>query len=201
MNEHSIPNNQQEINQNVVMSPCTDIVSPEHSFPEFPKEAYIGVLAEFAELYSRHYESPKEFFYIDAITVAGTAISGLVSADFPELDPYTRLHVLKIGPSGTSKKSTSFRIARKFVTKAIVAADEEMWGKDAAGEGLKIIAGAGSGEGVATALSLHKRVLLNYDEFSRYLKKAGAEGSILSSIVTDLFDSPEYLNIIRVNAI
>ena len=123
MNEHSIPNNQQEINQNVVMSPCTDIVSPEHSFPEFPKEAYIGVLADFAELYSQHYESPKEFFYIDAITVAGTAISGLVSADFPELDPYTRLHVLKIGPSGTSKKSTSFRIARKFVTKAIVAAE------------------------------------------------------------------------------
>ena len=111
------------------------------------------------------------------------------------------LHVLKIGPSGTSKKSTSFRIARKFVTKAIVAADEEMWGKDAAGEGLKIIAGAGSGEGVATALSLHKRVLLNYDEFSRYLKKAGAEGSILSSIVTELFDSTEYSNIIRDNAI
>src|SRR5712692_7075567 len=73
----------------VTSSPsCTDIVSPEHNFPEFPKEAYIGVLADFAELYSRHYESPKEFFYFDAIVVTATALSGRVRADFGDLEPY-----------------------------------------------------------------------------------------------------------------
>ena len=200
----SIPEVRQEIKSKdevaVSDAPCIDSVSP-HDLPKFPKEAYIGVLAEFAELYSRHYESPKAFFYVDAITVVGSAISGLVTADFPELDPYTRLHVLKIGPSGTSKKSTSNRIARKFVTKAIVSDAEAIWGKDADGEGLKIISGAGSGEGVALALTQHKRVLLYFNEFDRFLKKASPDASILAPIITELFDDTEYSNILREHSI
>jgi len=182
-------------------SPCSDLIASDEQFPQLPPEVYIGVLGEFADLYSRHYESPKEFFWFDALIVAATVLSGRVRADFGDLEPHTRLYGFKIGPSGTSKKSSSFKIAKKFVTGAVSQAtgDDVFATNDqsAQDEALRVLSGAGSGEGLAVALTRNHRVLLYFDEFERFLKKAGAESSILGMIVNELFESLEFSNVTR----
>lgn len=182
-------------------SSCSDLSTPEHSFPDFPKEAYTGVLADFADLYGNHYESPKEFFFFDAVVVAAIVLSGRVRADFGDLEPHTRLYGFKIGPSGTSKKSSSFKMAKKFVTNGVSQAtgDDVFAANDQAAqdEALRVLSGAGSGEGLAAALTRNRRVLLYFDEFERFLKKAGADSSILGMIVNELFESLEFSNVTR----
>ena len=182
-------------------SPCSDIASVEHQFLEFPKEAHIGILGDFADLYSKHYESPKEFFFFDAVVVAAIILSGRVRADFGDLEPHTRLYGFKIGPSGTSKKSSSFKMAKKFVTNAVSqATGDDMFATNeqaAQDEALRVLSGAGSGEGLAVALTRNRRVLLYFDEFERFLKKAGADSSILGMIVNELFESLEFSNVTR----
>lgn len=182
-------------------SPCSDIALSDHHLPEFPQEAYVGVLADFADLYSKHYESPKEFFFFDALTIVAIVLSGRARADFGDLEPHTRLYGFKIGPSGTSKKSSSFKMAKKFVTSAVSqATGDDMFAtneQSAQDEALRVLSGAGSGEGLAVALTRNHRVLLYFDEFERFLKKAGADSSILGMIVNELFESLEFSNVTR----
>src|SRR5690242_13473828 len=80
-----------------------ELLPSAHQFPQFPEEAYLGVLADYAELMSQYYESPKEFIYFSALLLVGTAISGRVRADFGSLATQPRLYGVKIGPVGTSK--------------------------------------------------------------------------------------------------
>ena len=71
-------------------SPCSGIPPSDHNFPEFPQAAYLGIGAEFADLYAQRYESPKEFFYFDFLMIMGTSLSGSVRADFGDLKTHTR---------------------------------------------------------------------------------------------------------------
>lgn len=49
----------------------------ETSLLKFPEEGYVGAVAKWAEIMSREYESPKEFMYIDLLTLIG-AVSPLL---------------------------------------------------------------------------------------------------------------------------
>jgi hypothetical protein len=173
---------------------------PTHQFPEFPEEAYIGVLADYAELMSRHYETPKEFVYFSTLLIVGAALSGRVRADFGSLGTQPRLFGVKIGPVGTSKKSTADMLAEKFVTRALSAAtrtqDDEFFPTvvDQSSQWMFVLPGAGSGEGVLAALQTNKRVFLRYDELERFAKKANADGSVLGTAVNELFESTRYAN-------
>src|SRR5580704_6553198 len=69
-----------------------ELLSSTHQFPEFPEESYIGVLAEYAELVSQYYESPKEFIYFSALLQVGIALSGRVRAEFGSLATQPRLY-------------------------------------------------------------------------------------------------------------
>src|ERR1700737_2004200 len=136
-------------------TPCSDIPPSDHNFPEFPQAAYLVIGGEVAEVYAQHYESPKEFFYFDFLMIMGTSLSGSVRADFGDLKTHPRLFGLKIGPSGTSKKSTSYDIAETFVRSAwhkalrdkdeTAVEEEEFWGAttDQSDKVFKIIPGAG----------------------------------------------------------
>jgi hypothetical protein len=180
-------------------SPAELLLPSTHQFPEVPKEAYVGVLADYAELMSRHYESPKEFIYISALLLVGTALSGRVRSDFGSLATQPRLYGVKIGPIGTSKKSTADTLAEKFVTRSLSAAastedDEFFTVVDQSSQWMFILPGAGSGEGVLAALQTNRRVLLTYDELERFAKKANADGSVLGTAVNELFESTRYAN-------
>src|SRR5215471_17833135 len=84
----------------------------------FPDSGYVGVAAEFASLYSDRYESPKEFLYVDALALIGANLSGRVRADF-DLPVQPRLYVLKVAQSAWRRKSTSTRLAERFVQSAL----------------------------------------------------------------------------------
>jgi len=197
------------------VGPCSSIAASEHSFPEFPNAAYLGIGAEFAELYAQHYESPKEFFYFDFLMLMGTSLSGSVRADFGDLKTHPRLFGLKIGPSGTSKKSTSFDIAEHFVRsawnaalkdKGVVADEtEDFWGDaaviDHSSKVCKIIPGAGSAEGILPVFRANKRILVYFDEFDRFEKKAGTEHSVLGTMFNELFERLSYSNYTAQNSI
>jgi len=180
-------------------SPCSQLPASEHKFPEFPEEAYLGVGADFADLFARNYETPKEFFYFDLLMLTANSLSGVVRADFGDLKTHTRLYGLKIGPSGTSKKSTSFDMAESFVkrawSKALGSEEDELWGEgeERSKRAFTILPGVGSAEGLLEPLN-NSRVLVYFDEFDRFMKKSGAEGSVIGTAFNELFERTSYSN-------
>ena len=170
----------------------------------FPERGYIGVASKFAELYSRAYESPKEFFYVDLLVLIGTLISGRVRTDV-DIDAQPRLYALKVAPSGWPRKSSSTQAARKFLLaalerqKASVHLDED-----------SIVSGVGSAEGLARVLSPRdiglglettRRTTLIFDEFRRFESKARIEGSALRPAVNELYETNQYTNVIKSESI
>src|SRR5262249_28502973 len=95
-----------------------------HSPLSFPETGYVGAAAHWADVMSRHYESPKKFFYIDLLTLLGTALSGRVRVNFGGLVTQPRLYTLKIAKSGWRRKSTSTSFAEKFLTSVLKEADQ-----------------------------------------------------------------------------
>ena len=180
-------------------TPVPGLFPSAHQFPEFPEEAYVGVLADYADLMSQYYESPKEFIYFSALLLMGTALSGRVRADFGSLATQPRLYGVKIAPVGTGKKSTADSLAERLIARALSDAakteDEEFFTVvDHSSQWMFVLPGAGSGEGVLKALEANKRVFLKYDEFERFAKKANADGSVLGTAVNELFENTRYSN-------
>jgi hypothetical protein len=144
-------------------TPVPELFPSAHQFPEFPEEAYVGVLADYAELMSQYYESPKEFIYFSTILQVGIALCGRVRADFGSLATQPRLYGLKIAPAGTGKKSTADSLAGQFIARALSSAakteEDEFFPTvvDQSSQWMFVLPGAGSGEGVLTALEANKR--------------------------------------------
>lgn len=88
--------------------------------PEFPADGYIGICAEFAELYSRYSESPKAFYFLDSLTLLGNIFSGSVT--FKQQQP--RMYLLKVQESAFGRKSTSLKAAKKVIKAATTRASE-----------------------------------------------------------------------------
>ena len=158
----------------------------------FPENGYVGVAAKFAQAYSEQYESPKEFFYIDCLTLIGATISGRVRADF-DLPCQPRLYVLKVAKSAWRRKSTSTQFADKFVRSAL-----EILGPN---QLAKVVYGAGSAEGLANSIALVRRVVLVFDEFRRFEAKAGITNSALRPMVNELYEDNKYDNLTKAEPI
>jgi hypothetical protein len=168
--------------------------------PPFPEAGYVGPLADLADLYSRHYEPSKEFFYIDALTFVGNFLSGRVRLDFGGLPTQPRFFVLKIAPPGEFRKSTSTNLMQKFVA-GLLGQVLDAQGRDAtditneeAGRLHYVLDGVGSGEGLVGMLSRFPHITLVFDEYTRFAAKANADGSTLPMILNELHDKNEYAN-------
>jgi hypothetical protein len=172
----------------------------------FPRTGYVGVAAEFAEIYSEHYESAKEFFFIDALAIIGAAVSGRVKADFA-VNCQPRLYVLKIGESAWSRKSTSTDISEQFVRSALAEVKGASRYLD---YGSLVINGVGSAEGLARRLQadkdrdpmlganmLARRAVLSIDEFRQFESKAKIQGSVLIPMLNTLFEKNRYENLTK----
>jgi hypothetical protein len=173
-------------------------VVPARTSLAFPPSGYVGVMAKFADLYSQEYEPAKEFFYFDGLALLGTLLSGRLRVDFGSLTTQPRLYLLKVAKSGWRRKSTATRLAEKFIRKALEEVkrtdDLMVTPGETADSWMFVLPGAGSAEGLIEAFEKHRRVALIYDEFRRFEKKGKVEGSVLVSMVNELFDRNEYSN-------
>lgn len=162
----------------------------------------MGVAAKFAEAYSQHYESPKEFLYVDCLALIGAAISGRVRADF-DVPCQPRMYLLKVGPSAWDRKSTSTRFADKFIRQALGPAHLRLTANaPPANSAAPVVYGVGSAEGLARFLqpdnaTITRRVVLIFDEFRRFEGKAFIDGSVLRAMVNELYESNVYDNATR----
>ncbi len=145
--------------------------------PPFPREAYVGVAADFAQLYSEHLESPPQFFYMDFLTVLGAIVCDRVRLA-SELREPPRLYEIKVGRSWLARKSYSQDKTIEFFQPLIA--------DDAA---FKIKWGVGSDRGLARELS-GNRCLLVYDEFKHFVDKSRT--SSLLTLTNELFGKTDY---------
>jgi hypothetical protein len=178
----------------------------------FPDVGYVGGAAEIADLYSQHHEASKEFVYMDLLTLIGTVLSGRWEVDFGDLNTQPRLYTLKIAKSGWSRKSTATRFSERVITCAVDRSDPGAFLAlaDDSVAPLQIIYGVGSAEGLigqfrhqekvgspgSTEWRLvgNPRIVVSFDEFRRFEKKARGESAVLLYAVNELYDRNSYDN-------
>ncbi|MBI1744682.1 bifunctional DNA primase/polymerase [Candidatus Acetothermia bacterium] len=152
----------------------------------FPESSYVGVAAEFADLFAEHTEAPKEFYYMSFLTYLGAAIAPDVTLD-SSIHPQPRLYTVLLGKSADTRKSTALRLTDNFFQEALVY--------------VPVLHGAGSAEGLAEAFihqeNNQKILVLHYDELKSFVDKARIEGSVLLPTVTTLFERNHYQNAVK----
>ncbi len=142
---------------------------------EFPKDGFIGLGADFADLYSQAVESPKSFLYSSFLTCLGALIGDRVALRGATRNP-ARLYTVLLGPSGSARKSTAIKLAVDFFARSI--------------QDFPVIRGIGSAEGLAKVIKErnYTNVLLTFDELRAFVDKARIDGSVLLSLVNSLFE-------------
>lgn len=146
----------------------------------FPVDAMSGLAKDFAELYSRHLESPPEFFFFSCLTFLGAVLSGRLTAA-TELNPQPRLFTLILGESADDRKSTAISKTSDFYKEALAPGSiAQSWG-------------VGSAEGLAGLFDANAggcpRVLLLFDEFKAFVSKCMIEASVLLPCTNTLFEA------------
>jgi len=144
---------------------------------------------------------------MDILTQVGTLLSGRWEVNFGELNTQPRLYTVKIAQSAWRRKSTATKFADKMISQALSRKADLVDLADSVPEPLKLVFGAGSAEGLMTQFrhqvedrgSGYKwigspRIVLNFDEFRRFEKKAKSEGAVLLYAVNELYDSNRYDN-------
>ena len=147
----------------------------------------IGSLGDLARELGRDNEVPEEFLFADALTVAGTIMSGRFTLDLG-LESDTRLYTVTVGESADTKKTT----AQRKITKFFANLKLPDW---------TICHGVGSAEGLSKALNNCNRVLLAIDELKQLLQKTQIRGSVLLPMITTLFERTDYENYTKESAI
>ena len=140
----------------------------------------IGSLGDLARELGRDNEVPEEFLFADALTVAGTIMSGRFSLELG-LESDTRLFTVTVGDSADTKKTT----AQRKVTRFFIALNLPDW---------TICHGVGSAEGLAKAHHNCSRVCLAIDELKQLLQKTQIRGSVLLPMITSLYERTDYEN-------
>jgi len=155
--------------------------------PSFPQSAMIGSLGDLARELGKDNEVPEEFLFADALTVAGTVMSGRFVLDLG-LESDTRLYTVTVGESADTKKTTAQRKITRFFTSMNIPD----W---------SICHGVGSAEGLTKALNNCSRVVLAIDELKQLLQKTQIRGSVLLPMITSLYERTDYENYTKEAAI
>jgi len=161
--------------------------APESDLPPFPQVAYQGLTAEVAQLYAETIEAPQAFLYMDALTFLGALIAPHVRLD-SALREETRLYVVKVGPSWSSRKSSSQDMIEHHYEPLLR-------------DRVTMCYGTGSAEGLANRMKSGLPALLVYDEFRSFVDKSGVQQSVLLPMVASLFSRTVYENATRASEI
>jgi hypothetical protein len=130
----------------------------------FPYEVMDGFAGEFAKTYSGYLESPREFFYMAALTCLGSFISNSVSIA-SEVNQQPRLYTLLLGESADDRKSTAIKKTIKFFQDTF--------------NDFGVCHGVGSAEGLQKRLKDYPFLLLYLDEFKQFTSKCKIDSSVL----------------------
>jgi hypothetical protein len=166
--------------------------APRCTIPAWPsplgEDAYHGVTGELVRLIEPHTEGDSAALLVQFLaawgSMAGRGAYYLVEGDYH----HTNIYAVIVGATSKGRKGTSWGRVR-----AVLAASDEHFADNC------IIRGLGSGEGLIDALSgenADKRCLIQEAEFARILAVASREGTTLSSILREAYDS-ESLSLIR----
>jgi len=158
----------------IELCPSTNEFGLENDVNFFP-DIMSGVAGDFAELYGKHFESPKQFFYMAFLTCLGSFLP-LTLKTSTKTQP--RLYTLLLGQSGDSRKSTAIKQTSSLFRDAV--------------SDFGFSKGVNSAEGLQAVLKKHPSLLLSFDEMKLFVDKCKIQGSVLLSCVNSLYEDNEY---------
>lgn len=159
-----------------------------------PEDGYLGIAADFADLYGQHTEAPRPFLYFGFLTYLGCLVAPLVTLA-SELRPSPRLYTVCLGPSADGRKSSSLDHVDRFFRDMI------------AHTGDFVHYGLGSAEGLARRLGRDedtktiRPLLLHLDELRVLVDKSRPEGSIILPMLATLFERTVFDNTTKTHTI
>jgi len=142
--------------------------------PDFPEAAWRGIFDDYRKANERATEASDVFHFGSLWARAAASLGRRVHFSLG-MDIYPNVYMVNYGPTG-DRKTTATRQATGL------------------GNGIKVISGGGSGEGLADAfgkLEAGQGALIHAEELSQILRPGRWEGSTLLPMLTQCFDCPE----------
>jgi hypothetical protein len=149
--------------------------------PKLGDAAFYGLPGEVAYALDPFTEADLAGVLLSFVTGFGNAVGPGPHAVADGAAHPARLNVVLVGSTSRGRKGSAWAQARR-----VLVAAESGWGAD------RIMGGLASGEGLISAVgddSPDRRLLVTEPEFARVLAVAGREGSTLSSIVRECWDT------------
>jgi hypothetical protein len=149
--------------------------------PKLGDAAFYGLPGEVAYELDPFTEADLAGVLLSFVTGFGNAVGPGPHAVADGAAHPARINLVLVGPTSRGRKGSAWAQARRVLVGA-----ESGWGAD------RIMGGLASGEGLVSAVgddSPDRRLLVVEPEFARVLTVAGREGSTLSSIVREAWDT------------
>jgi hypothetical protein len=149
-------------------------------WPTLSDVAYRGIAGKVVRAVTAHTEADRVGLLLTFATAFGNAAGRGAHVNLGgDARHYPRLFVVLTGATGTARKGTTWRAIRP-----IMAIADPRWADD------RILGGFNSGEAVvdAAAESEDGRLLIVEEEYGRYVKSCGREGSTQSHITRHAWD-------------
>lgn len=162
---------------------------------DFPSEALVGSLGEFAKVMAQGTEVPEEFYFAAGLTFVGAVAAGTLKVG-AALDLEPRLYTLLLGESADVKKSTALRRTAAFLGELWAARQPVLLISRGTRSPTPLINwGTGSAEGLARKLNESPAgVVLAYDEMQSFVEKTKVQASVLLPMVASLFEQTAWDN-------
>lgn len=158
------------------------------AWPELPPAALRGIAAEFVDTIGPHTEADPAGLLVDFAVSFGSAVGAGPHAIADGAQHPARLFAVLVGETSRARKGTTRANVRKVYEDA-----DPGWSEN------RVMGGLSSGEGLIDALAdpdedgkggtTDKRLLVYESEFARVLGVIGREGSTLSPVVRDAWDT------------
>lgn len=162
-------------------------ISPASAWPVLDAAALHGLAGEVVATISPHTESDPVGLLVDFLACFGSSVGSGPYAVADASEHPARLNVVLVGETSRSRKGTARANIRKLMNEADPGwSDRRVMGGLASGEGLIAAVADPTAESQGAA---DKRLLIVEPEFARLLGVAGREGSTLSPIVRDAWDT------------
>jgi hypothetical protein len=171
----------------------------ERPWPTLNDAALRGVAGDFVRVVSPHSEADPAALLLHVLVGFGALVGPNPHMMVESTRHTARLFALVVGRTASGRKGT----ARERAHHLLRIADEAAFGA-------LFVSGLASGEGLiahladrktedGNAISAEKRALVQESEFARVLAAAGRDGSTLSAILRDAWDSGRLQNLTRQN--
>lgn len=145
---------------------------------DFPEIVYDGAAGKFAEVHSKNFESPKQFFFMAYLTFLGSVIADNVKIKQSGLLIQPRLYCIILAESAATRKTTAIELTKNFFKNSV--------------QNFAFCEGINSAEGLVKQLRQKNKLILLFDEFKTFVGKTKVDGSVLLPAVCSFFDKNSY---------